>query len=438
MHDRLGWTRAVPDSRSLWPAWSRFATAVRRDGLDRVLICGMGGSSLAPQVLVRSFGVTGVDVLDSTDPAAVRAVEQAHPLERTLFLIVSKSGSTVETLAAYHYFAARARPEQFVAVTDPGSALERLAAERKFRKTFPHPADVGGRFAALTVVGMLPAALAGIDGATLLERAGATSVEEARALGGSLAAAAAAGRDKLALRTPAPVAALAGWIEQLVAESSGKDGRGLVPVVGDPGSTSDDVEVVRDFSADPLDLGREFLRWEYATWELCDRLGVDAFDQPNVEEAKAMAKAELAEPGGAGGAAPGTLTPAALRRAARPGDYLALLAYLPPRPDLEEALQRARLAWGRALGIVTTIGLGPRYLHSTGQLHKGGPSTGLFLIVTADPALDLDVPGMRTTFARLERAQAIGDIRALLARGRRVCHVHLPRAEDAEQLAALV
>jgi hypothetical protein len=438
MHDRLGWTRAVPDSQRLWPEWSRFATAVRRDGLDRVLICGMGGSSLAPQVLMRSFGVTGVDVLDSTDPAAVLAAEQAHPLERTLFLIVSKSGSTVETLAAYHYFAARARPEQFVAVTDPGSALERLAADRKFRTTFPHPADVGGRYAALTVVGMLPAALAGIDGATLLERAAATNVEVARTLGDSLAAAAAAGRDKLALRPPEAVGALASWIEQLVAESSGKNGRGVVPLVGDPGSSGDDVEAVREFSADPLDLGREFLRWEYATWELCNRLGVNAFDQPNVEEAKTMARAELAKPDAAGGEAPATLTPAALRRAARPRDYLALLAYLPPRPDLEAGLQRARLAWGRALGIVTTVGLGPRYLHSTGQLHKGGPDTGLFLIVTADHTMDLDIPEMRTTFGRLERAQAIGDIRALLARGRRVCHVHLPRAEDVDQLAALV
>jgi hypothetical protein len=438
MHDRLGWTRAVPDSQRLWPAWSRFATEVQRDGLDRVLICGMGGSSLAPQVLVRSFGATGVDVLDSTDPAAVRAAEQAHPLDRTLFLIVSKSGSTVETLAAYHYFAARAHPEQFVAVTDAGSALERLAAERKFRTTFLHPVDVGGRYAALTVVGMLPAALAGIDGPTLLERAGATNVEEARALGGALAAAAAAGRDKLALQPPAAVAALASWIEQLVAESSGKDGRGIVPLVGDPGPTGDDVEAVQDVSADPLDLGREFLRWEYATWELCNRLGVDAFDQPNVEEAKAMARAELATPAGAGSEAPATLTPAALRRAARRGDYLAVLAYLPARPDVEAALQRARLAWGRALGIVTTVGLGPRYLHSTGQLHKGGPDSGLFLVVTADPALDLDVPAMGTTFGRLERAQAIGDIRALLARGRRVCHVHLPRAEDVEQLAMLV
>jgi hypothetical protein len=435
MEDRLGWTRAVPDSLALWPEWARFAAAIRRDGLDRVLLCGMGGSGLAPAVLVRSFAAAGVDVLDSTDPAAVAQAERAHPLDRTLFLIVSKSGSTVETLAAYHYFAARAQPAQFVAVTDPGSALERMARERGFRAVFPHPADVGGRYAALTVVGMLPAALAGIDGAALLGRATGTDVEAAREFGRTLGVSAAAGRDKLALRPPAQVASLAAWVEQLVAESSGKNGSGVVPLVGD--GAGGDVQVVGEFSPDPLDLGREFLRWEYATWELCRRLGVNAFDQPDVEEAKALARAELAAPAGTQREAPRTMSPEALRRAARPGDYLAVLAYVPPREDLEAILGRVRQAWGRALGIATTLGFGPRYLHSTGQLHKGGPNTGLFLVVTADPAQDLDIPTMGTTFGRLERAQAIGDVRALLARGRRVCHVHVRRPEDVAELERL-
>jgi len=395
----------------------------------------MGGSGLAPAVLVRSFAAAGVDVLDSTDPAAVAQAERAHPLDRTLFLIVSKSGSTVETLAAYHYFAARAQPAQFVAVTDPGSALERMARERGFRAVFPHPADVGGRYAALTVVGMLPAALAGIDGAALLGRATGTDVEAAREFGRTLGVSAAAGRDKLALRPPAQVASLAAWVEQLVAESSGKNGSGVVPLVGD--GAGGDVQVVGEFSPDPLDLGREFLRWEYATWELCRRLGVNAFDQPDVEEAKALARAELAAPAGTQREAPRTMSPEALRRAARPGDYLAVLAYVPPREDLEAILGRVRQAWGRALGIATTLGFGPRYLHSTGQLHKGGPNTGLFLVVTADPAQDLDIPTMGTTFGRLERAQAIGDVRALLARGRRVCHVHVRRPEDVAELERL-
>ena len=437
MEDRLGWTRAVPASLDLWPAWTRFAAAAQRDGLDRVLVCGMGGSGLAPGVLARSFMKSGLDVLDSTDPAAVLDAERRHPIERTLFLIVSKSGSTVETLAAYRYFSARARPEQFVAVTDPGSPLEQLARERKFREVFPHPPDVGGRYAALTVVGMLPAALAGIDGATLLERARGTDLTAARALGSAIASATATGIDKVALRPPESVASLAAWIEQLVAESSGKNGRGVVPVVGDPGKAGLDVQTMSEFSSDPLDLGKEFLRWEYATWELCDRLGVNPFDQPDVEEAKALARRELAARG-KGEEMPRTLTPSELKAAARAGDYLAVLAYLPPRPELDAALQRLRRSWGQALGVVTTAAFGPRYLHSTGQLHKGGPNTGLFLVVTADPALDIEIPDMQTTFGRLERAQAMGDVRALLGRGRRVCHVHLSRAEDVDQLATAV
>jgi transaldolase / glucose-6-phosphate isomerase len=437
MEDRIGWTRAVPASLEQWPEWIRFAAGAQRDGLDRVLICGMGGSALAPAVLAHSFQKTSLDVLDSTDPAAVSDAERRHPVGRTLFLIVSKSGSTVETLAAYHYFAQRAAPEQFVAVTDPGSSLEQLARDRRFRAVFPHPPDVGGRYAALTVVGMLPAALAGIDGATLLQRAARTDEAAARALGSAIASAAATGIDKVGLRPPDPVASLAAWIEQLIAESSGKNGRGIVPIVGDPGKAGLDLQTVSEFSSDPLDLGKEFLRWEYATWELCGRIGVNPFDQPNVEEAKALARRELAG-GGTAEAEPATLSPAELQAAARPGDYLALLAYLPPRPELETVLQRVRRSWGQALGVVTTAAFGPRYLHSTGQLHKGGPNTGLFLVVTADPASDIEVPELRTTFGRLERAQAIGDVRALLGRGRRVCHVHLSRPEDVDQLAGAV
>jgi hypothetical protein len=233
------------------------------------------------------------------------------------------------------------------------------------------------------------------------------------------------------------VAALAGWIEQLVAESSGKNGAGIVPLVGEENGAGGDVQVAREFSDDPLDLGREFLRWEYATWELCRQLGVNAFDQPDVEEAKALARAELAAPSGTTREPPPTLSPAELRRAARSGDYLAILAYLPPRPDLEKALTGVRRSWGSALGVATTLGFGPSYLHSTGQLHKGGPNTGLFLVVTADAGLDLDIPTMHTTFARLERAQAIGDIRALLARGRRVCHYHLRRPDAVAELEEL-
>ena len=409
------------------------AEGIRADGLDRTLVCGMGGSSLAPQVLAETAAAprAALHVLDSTDPAAVLAAERAHDIARTLFLVVSKSGTTVETLAFYRYFATRARPEQFVAITDPGSALERLARERRFRAVVEHPADVGGRYAALTAVGMLPAALLGIDGRTMLQRARGADPARAKAFGAALATSAAAGRDKLALRPPTSVAALADWVEQLVAESTGKDGRGVVPVVDDPvGAALPDMQVVTDFSADPLDLGAEFMRWEYATWELSERLGVNAFDQPDVDEAKRFAREELDRDDPLP-----TLSPADLRRRAQLGDYLAILAYLPPAPEVTTRLQALRAEWGRALRCATTLGFGPRYLHSTGQLHKGGPNTGLFLVITVDDAEDVTIPEQGgQTFGQLKRAQARGDIRALLARGRRVAHVHLTRLEDLQGL----
>jgi transaldolase/glucose-6-phosphate isomerase len=433
--NRPRWIDAPRDSLAQWDELTRFAAQVRRDGLTRTVVCGMGGSSLAPQVLAASFGRPALTVLDSTAPAAVLAVERAG-LADTLFVISSKSGTTVETLAFYHYFAARAEPRQFVAITEPGTPLETLARNRGFRAVFPHPVHIGGRYAALTVVGMLPAALIGADGRALLERALGVDEAAARALGARIADAALAGRDKLVLRPPAPIARLADWIEQLVAESTGKDGRGVVPIVDDPAAgTRADAQVVSHFSPNPVDLGAAFLTWEHATWELGRRLGVDAFDQPDVEEAKALARAELARPPGGATEPIATLAPEALRRLARPGDYLAILAYLPPHADIAARLQEVRAAWAEALGVATTLGFGPRYLHSTGQLHKGGPNTGLFLVVTADDAEDAPVPELGITFSRLKGAQARGDIRALLARGRRVAHVHLARPDDVAQLA---
>src|SRR5205809_173790 len=335
---RLGWIDAPEVSRAQWPDLSTSAAGARREGLTRVLLCGMGGSSLAPAVLAHAFGGAAFDILDSTDPGAVLDVERRVPLEHTLFVIASKSGTTVETLAAYRYFARRAPARQFVAVTDPGSPLQSLAQRAGFRSVFAHPPDVGGRYAALTVVGMLPAALLGVDGAELLARARQVDVEAARRFGRAVAAAALAGRDKLLLRPPPPVARLADWVDQL-------------------------------------------------------------------------------------------------RGAARPGDYAAILAYLPPRPAVAATLERVRAAWGDALSCVATTAFGPRYLHSTGQLHKGGPNTGLFLVVTADDAEDVEIPEMGRSFGGLKRAQAVGDVRALLAKGRRVAHVHLSNPEDLGHLA---
>jgi hypothetical protein len=438
-----GWIDAPRASLAAVEKVAAFAAAARDDGFERTLVCGMGGSSLAPRVLAASFGAaaTALDVLDSTDPTAVRSAAAGHDPARTLFVIASKSGTTVETMAAYRHFAtvAPAGGRQFVAITDPGTPLERLGREREFRAVFTHPPDVGGRYSALTVVGMLPAALAGIDTRILLERALGVNVPGARALGARLAAAARTGRDKLRLRPPVPLSSLAEWIEQLVAESSGKQGRGMVPVVGGPDDPREDVLTVGagEFSADPLDLGAEFLRWEYATEALCESLGVNPFDQPDVEAAKAFARAELERPAETPGDTPATLSLEALRGAARPHDYLALLAYLPPTVDIAARLDRVRTAWGGALDVVTTVGFGPRYLHSTGQLHKGGPDTGLFLVITTDDAEDLEIPGMGRTFGQLKRAQALGDIRALLAKGRRVAHVHLARPEDVDRLATV-
>lgn len=435
----LGWMRAPEESLAQWDEHTALAAAVHADGLNRTLVCGMGGSSLVADVLAETFGARGLHVLDSTHPAAVRASGQEPDLARTLFLISSKSGNTVETLAFCHHFLARARPEQFVAITETGTPLDILARERRFRAVVPHPPDVGGRFSALTAVGMVPAALGEIDGRTLLERTRRTDIAAAKLLGVTIAAAAGAtsGVDKLRVTPPPRLAALAYWIEQLIAESSGKDGRGVVPIVQDPRSTTQpDMQSVEAaaFSSDPLDLGIEFLRWEYATQALCEGLGVNAFDQPDVEEAKKLARAELSGGAKSQGAPLETFSPAQLKKQFRPGDYFAILAYVPPAPEVHAALQRVRAAWGRTLGCATTLGIGPRYLHSTGQLHKGGPNTGLFLVVTTDIDEDIEIPEMGWTFGELHRAQARGDVRALLGRGRRVAHVHLSSPAELSQL----
>lgn len=434
----LGWKRAPEVSLAEWEGHVALATAARGDGLVHTLVCGMGGSSLAPLVLdaCAPRGAARLHVLDSTNPAAVREVERLIDVDRTLFLVASKSGTTVETLAFYQFFAARARPEQFVAITDPDTPLESLGRERGFRAVVRHPPDVGGRYAALTAVGMLPAALLGLDGRTLLERARRLDVSRAEQLGKDIASQALQGRDKLLLEPPVNISAMGMWIEQLVAESSGKSGLGVVPVLSPPPAGLTDVQTVSSsrFSPDPLDLGAEFLRWEHATAALCDRLGVNPFDQPDVEEAKRLARAELEGSGRRQAMPVPSLSPDELRRARKPGDYVALLAYLPPVPDVAGRLEKLRDSWAQSLRCVATLGYGPRYLHSTGQLHKGGPNTGLFLVITADHDADMEIPGMGRTFGELHHAQARGDIRALLARRRRVSHVHLSRMTELDQL----
>jgi hypothetical protein len=438
------WQRAPESSLEQWDGYVDLAVAARRDGLTRFLVCGMGGSSLVAHVLATIFGIPDTRVLDSTNPAAVRAAGgSAADLARTLFVVASKSGNTVETLAFCRYFATRARPDQFIAITEPDTPLDEIARARGFRAVIPHPPGIGGRYSALTAIGMVPAALMRIDGRVLLERTLTVDIARAQQLGAAIAKRVKTGHDKLLLIPPPRVAALGQWIEQLVAESSGKDGRGVVPVVDDPvGAVLPDMQMLgaADFSADPLDIGAEFFRWEYATTALCDGLGVNAFDQPDVEEAKQLARAELAGLRAAHIAAapplapPPTLSLAELTRRAKRGDYFAILAYLPPTAELFARLQRLRAAWGRKLACATTLGFGPRYLHSTGQLHKGGPNTGLFLVITAADGEDIEIPEMGLTFGQLHQAQARGDVRALVGRGRRVAHVHLSSLAELEQL----
>ncbi|HET9386667.1 MAG TPA: hypothetical protein VFO67_16155 [Gemmatimonadales bacterium] len=438
----LGWMRAPEESLAQWDDLVALATAAKSDGLRRTLVCGMGGSSLVADVLAETFRVPPLHVLDSTNPAAVRAAADQADIPNTLFVVSSKSGSTVETLAFCHHFSAHAQPKQFVAITETDSPLATLARQRGFRAVIPHPPGVGGRYSALTAIGMFPAALGGIDGRELLARTRRIDIEAAKTLGRRIGEAATRGKDKLCVSPPPSIAGLGYWIEQLIAESSGKDGRGVVPIVQDPVRASlPDMQTAgpSDFSADPLDLGIEFLRWEYATAALCDVLGVNAFDQPDVEEAKKHARAELeaVQGRGASQAAPPplrTLSLPELKHSARPGDYVAILAYVAPTPEVFSKLQELRGAWGRALGCATTLGFGPRYLHSTGQLHKGGPGSGLFLVITTAIADDIEIPEMGTSFGALHHAQARGDIRALLARGRRVAHVKLASLAELSQI----
>jgi len=436
--NHLGWMQAPAESLAQWDEHVALAAAVRADGLSRTLVCGMGGSSLVADVLAETFGAKSLQVLDSTNPEAVRAAGgSGSDIARTVFVVSSKSGNTIETLAFCHYFAARARPEQFIAITETGTPLAELARARGFRAIVPHPPNVGGRYSALTAIGMVPAALSGLDGRTLLDRTRGVDIPAAKAMGAAIVERALAGRDKLCVNPPHAISALAHWIEQLIAESSGKDGRGVVPIVQEPDcGTLPDAQTAGPemFSADALDLGLEFLRWEYATQALCERLGVNAFDQPDVEEAKRLARAELAGAGAQHTAPLPTLTLAQLRAASRPHDYFAVLAYVPPTPAVSAQLQTLRAAWGRRLRCATTLGFGPRYLHSTGQLHKGGPDSGLFLVITTDVTGDIEIPEMGWTFGQLHQAQARGDVRALLARGRRVAHLHLSSLAELSQL----
>ncbi|MBI3003164.1 MAG: glucose-6-phosphate isomerase [candidate division NC10 bacterium] len=489
--NRLGWLTVTEAMAAEREALRALREEVRGAGFRRALLLGMGGSSLAPEVCRFTFGVPpgGLDlaVLDSTVPAAVRALADGAEETRTLYLVSSKSGTTAETLAFFRFFEDRARAEHFVAITDPGTPLERMGRERRFRRVFPNPPDIGGRYSALSLFGLVPAALLGVDVGALLERAErlrqacASSVPIAEnpgiRLGAILGALQAAGRDKVTFAAEPPVAAFGSWAEQLLAESTGKEGRGLVPVEEEPlggpeaygedrvfvhlsvaGREDSQVQrrlealeraghpVVRIQLSDPLDLGGEFFRWEMATAVAGIVLKVNPFDEPNVQESKdnterllqevqrtgrlpetppALTADGLALTGDVGGARSAAAALGAHLRQARPGDYAALMAYLAPSKETHDALQAVRLAIRDRLRVATTVGYGPRFLHSTGQLHKGGPNTGVFLQITAEDEADLPIPGAPYTFGVLKAAQALGDFEALRAKRRRIVRVGL-------------
>ena len=379
---------------------------------ERVCLLGMGGSSLAPEVLKRLFRVDAFETLDTTHPSAVRRVET----DGTLFISASKSGSTLETRSHTEYFLEQVgNGDRFVAITDPGSELERLAGERGFLDTIHGEPTIGGRYSALSAFGIVPAVLMGIDVHKLLDRA--EEMREACRLevgnpGLELGLELGAGPDKVLVEGDFGL-----WVEQLLAESTGKQGKGLVPVrYGD----ADDVQRPDFRIADPYEVAQEFFRWEFATAVAGSILGINPFDQPDVQAAKDKTN-ELLSRGGEPSVEPeGDLDE--LLAGAREGDYVAILAFIDPAREGELAplVERAR-----ATGRPVTVGLGPRYLHSTGQLHKGGPDTGLFVQVVDDLGEELPIPGKPFGFRTLIAAQAAGDFEALKERGRRIVRVTL-------------
>ncbi len=475
-----------------------FSREVRDAGFLRVVLLGMGGSSLAPEVFMKTFGnrpgYPTLQVLDSTHPDSVENIFRSGDVARTLFLVSSKSGGTIETLSFYKFFfdAVKTKKDDpgrnFVAITDPGSGLEKLARENKFRRVFSSPPGVGGRYSALTYFGLVPAALIGVDLGRILDSAATMAhacyscVPVDRNPGISLGAAmgelALAGRDKITFLASPGLSPFGVWVEQLIAESTGKLGRGIVPVAderpgapevygkdrffaymrlaGDENDTLDQLvgglektghPVARIHLDEKLDMGGEFFRWEMATAAAGAVLGINPFNQPDVEAAKIKARELMAayretgrlpadEPtlrdgnlkifGGPDGSSPNAddLIARFLQQK-NEGDYVALMAYIPRSSRTDEILDRIRIHLRDKLKVATTLGYGPRFLHSTGQLHKGGPNRGLFIQITSTPESDRSVPGEPYSFGTLIAAQAMGDYQALEERDRRLIRFHV-------------
>jgi glucose-6-phosphate isomerase len=459
--NRLGWLSVTNEMRGRIDELEAFAKEAAADGFETAVLLGMGGSSLAPEMFAATYGAAEgaleLLVLDTTHPATIDRVTRELDVPHTIFVVASKSGTTTETLSHLaHVWSLGDDGARFVAITDPGTPLEAVARERGFRAVFANPPDIGGRYSALSFFGLVPAALVGAPLHELLDDAdemrGASGPEVPAAanpaawLGAALGEAARAGRDKLTLLLPDEVASLGDWIEQLVAESTGKEDVGIVPIVGEAPGPPDRYGGDRLFVAlgeregletlerlghavarlpfeGVSDLGGELFRWELATAVAGHVLEINPFDQPNVQEAKEATTAILQ---GGDGEDPGFDDLGATLDEVRDGDYVAILAYVDRTSETEDVLQRARLAIRDELRVATTVGFGPRFLHSTGQLHKGGPNTGVFVqVVDGARAVDVPIPGKPYTFGRLIDAQALGDLRSLRARGRRVARVTL-------------
>jgi transaldolase / glucose-6-phosphate isomerase len=464
--NRLGWLTVSDLMRERIGELGGFADQAAADGFETAVLLGMGGSSLAPEVFMRTFGAADgaleLIVLDTTHPATIERVAGQLELGTTLFIVASKSGGTTETLSHLAFFWDKVpNGTQFVAITDPGTSLETLARERGFRAVFVNPDDIGGRYSALSYFGLVPAALIGaplhevLDRAEEMQTASERTIPAAQSPGATLGAmmgeSAKAGRDKLTIALPEEIASFGGWVEQLIAESTGKEGVGIVPVVGEPLATPDVYGHDRVFVAigdhgglDELEnvghpvvrfpydgreqIGGEFFRWEMATAIAGYVLGINPFDQPNVQEAKDATKAILAS-----GSIedPGFDDLGVLLKQAGEGDYVAILAYLDRTSETEDAVERVRVAIRDHYRVATTTGFGPRFLHSTGQLHKGGANNGVFIqVVDAERSFDLPIPGQPYSFGTLIDAQALGDLRSLRGRGRRVARVTLEQLTE--------
>jgi transaldolase/glucose-6-phosphate isomerase len=423
----LGWLDEPMRMRSRISDLLQFVEDVAAPGvIDTFVLLGMGGSSLAPHVLARTFEAESFHVLDTTHPAAIRQATLNLDFESTLFLAASKSGTTLETRCHLDYFWAKAgkRGERFAAITDPGSELADLARERDFLGVFDGEPTIGGRYSALSAFGIVPAALMGVDLERLFERVDemveACHGEEGNPgleLGLELGRGWQDGKDKVTINPNTGDFGL--WVEQLLAESTGKRSKGLIPAPGESPEGLDRQAPEVRLTA-PYELGQEFFRWEFATAVAGSILEINPFDQPDVQAAKDKTNEVLAAGGDPDVEPRGSLDE--LLDHAQPGDYVAIQAYIDPafERELEPLIERAR-----ETGCVVTHGLGPRYLHSTGQLHKGGPNKGLFVQVVDDPGDEVAIPGRKFGFRRLIRAQAAGDLASLEERGRRIVRVRL-------------